>query len=109
MIETHQCQQRGMQVCHVHSPFNGVNSIFIGRAVRKALLDARASKPHRISRDIVIASIGTLRGWQSTEFATEQDQRVVQHPSLFEIRQQRGRRLIGRRAVLDQALVQILV
>src|SRR5580698_133280 len=96
-----------MQVRRVHPAFDRMCSVLVGDSVRKTMFDAGTGQPHGITGDIVIASVRALSRGQPAELAAEQDQRVFEHPPLFEIGEQRGSWLIGRSAVLDQSLMQV--
>src|SRR5690349_8741523 len=84
-------------------------TVLVRSAVREARFDAGAGQPHRIARDVVIAAILTLGSRQPAELAAEQHERFVKQAALFEIGQERGRRLIGRGRLIDQTLVQVVV
>jgi len=55
------------------------------------------------------APVGTLRSREAAELAAEEDERVLQQAALFEVCQQRRRRLIRRGRVAHQASVQVVV
>ena len=78
MFQAHQGQQRGVQVGGVHLAFGGVQAVFVGRAVGKAVLDAGASQPHGVASDVVVAAVGALRGGHAAELAAEENQRFIQ-------------------------------
>src|SRR5262245_28204246 len=63
-------------------------------------VDSAAGKPDRKTARVMIAPViclgqPALRINGATEFSTPDDQRVVEHPSLFQIHNQSGGRLIS--------------
>ncbi len=109
VVEPHEGQERGVQVGRVHPAFDGMDSVLVGRAVRIPLLHAGAGEPHRVAGDVVVPAVLPLGGRQPPELAAEQDERVVEKSSLLEIGQERGGRLIRRRRVADEPLVEVVV
>src|ERR1051325_4856898 len=55
MIESHEVQDRGMQVVIVDTAGNGAVAEVVGGAVHVALLDAAAREPHGETEGMVIA------------------------------------------------------
>src|SRR5262245_33378067 len=83
---------------------HGIARDVVAEIVRLAYCDSRvdapAGKPDRKTARVMIAPViglcqPALRIDGATEFPTPDDKRVVEHPSLFQIHNQRGGRLIG--------------
>ena len=83
---------------------HGIARDVVAEIVRLAYCDSRldspAGKPDRKAARVMIAPViglgqRALRIDGATEFSTPDDQRVVEHPSLFQIHNQRGGRLIS--------------
>ena len=58
-------------------------------AVGEALLDSAAGEHERKALDVMVAAAAPLRHRRPPEFAAPDDQRVVQHAALLEVRDQR--------------------
>src|SRR5262245_45073748 len=95
---------------------HGVARDVVAEIVRLAYCDSRADapagKPDRKTARVMIASvIGlgqlALRIDGATELPAPDDQRVVEHPSLFQIHNQRGGRLIGVLSLFRDVIRQI--
>jgi hypothetical protein len=96
VIDSQQMENGCMQVVHVDLPVDCQMPQLIGCPPGKALLHPRAGQPHRKAAGVVIATGPVLLGiGSSSEFRTPPDQRILQQPALFEIRQQSGDRLVG--------------
>ena len=56
VIESHQMQDRGVQVVDIHSIFYRIDSQFVGRAVNVAPLGSAASEPNGETCIVVVSS-----------------------------------------------------
>ena len=93
-------------------------SKFVGRPVDLSALDAAPGQPSRESIVVVVSTVdlplirtglGKLNDRRSAEFATAENERFVQQPSLIEILQQRSYSLITLIRQIGVVLFQIVV
>ena len=70
--------------------FLGVEPVLIGRAVGESGLHATARHPHRESVRIVIATVAVLGHRGSSKLATPDDQRFLEHSTVFQVGNQGG-------------------
>ena len=54
MIETHQMEDRGVQIVDVHAPLYRMNSQFVGSPVDIATFDSATRHPHGKARVVMI-------------------------------------------------------
>src|SRR5688572_26032173 len=100
VIDSHAIQYRGIQIMHMHRVADDVVGIIIGFAVNGARFDTAPCKPHAETARMMISSVTflgqrSLRVNGTTKLATPDNQRVVEHPALLQIFDQRRTRLIG--------------
>ena len=95
MIDSQQVQQRGVHIVHVDLVLNRFMPEFIGRPKGKTRFDTAATQEVSKAFRVVIATIGPLFEWVTTEFASPPDQSVFQQPALFHISDQPRDRLVG--------------
>ena len=106
-------EHRRVQIPNVDNVLNRVVTKFVGRSVRDSALDSSAGHPHRETFDVVIppGAALALKHRRAAEFSAPDNQRVIEHASLFEVGQQRPCRTVGQFAarihVLNQAAVVI--
>ena len=81
----------------------------VGLAVAEAGPDAAAGEPVKETEGIVIASNAVLRHRLTAEFATPDDQRVVQKTALFEVGEKAPNRLVDFRRVDPYVQVDVVV
>jgi len=93
-----------VQVVHVQAILDRPQPELVGRADRLTATDAAPRHPHREPGRVVIAAIPLLGHRRATEFATPDDERLVEHPALLEVAEQRGDRLVGLLAQLGVIL-----
>src|SRR5215470_5622281 len=95
---------------------HGIAGDVVAEIVRLAYCDSRidspAGKPDRKTARVMIAPViclgqRALRINGATEFPTPDDQRVVEHPSLFQIHNQSGGRLISVLSLFRDVLRQV--
>ena len=89
MLNPEEAQHRGMQVVDVHGILNRVVAQFIRRAKDEPGFDPAAAEPDAEAGIVMIATVAALAHRGSAEFAGPNDQRLVQHAALFEVRDQR--------------------
>src|SRR5262249_21005750 len=93
-------EDRRVKVVYVDRIARDVVAEIVSLAYRDAGFDSSAGEPNgKTARVMVAAVIGlgqfALRIDGAAEFSAPNDQRVVQHPAIFQIPNQRGGRLIG--------------
>ena len=81
--------------------------VIVGAAVVVARLHAASCQPHREAFRIVIAAVGTLSGRSTAKLTAPPDQRVVEHPALFEIGQESSDRQVHFASVLLVTVLQV--
>ena len=91
-IEAKLVQQRGMDVGHVVTIFDGVETKLVGCAVYHAPLDPTAGHPRREAERMVVAAVSTLRSGSPAELGRPDDDRLVEQPAPFQIGQQASNR-----------------
>ena len=111
MVESHQVQQRGVQVVDVGAALNGGEPKLVGRPVRRPALHPAAGQPDAEPVVVVVSSVdlagvragrGHFDDRRAAELSAAQHQRFVQEPAAFQVRQQGGVRpiaLLRQRAV----------
>ena len=100
-----------MQVVDVYTIFHYVESQFVGLTDAGSRFDAAAGHPHGEGVGVMVAAVRSALDHRGTaEFAGTDDQRVVQHPALFEVCDERGDGLIdfpGQLRVLLDVIVTV--
>jgi hypothetical protein len=81
-------QDGGVQVMNVQSILNGVQADFIRCPDGPAILHAASRHPHAEAIRVVVSTVPFFAPGRPSEFATPNDQRLLQRASAFEIRQQ---------------------
>jgi len=85
-------QDRGLQVVNVNLIASDAEAKFVGFAVGNSPLHAAAGQHHRVAVGIVIASEHRARGGASfaerraAEFASDDDQRLVEQAPFLQVR-----------------------
>ena len=77
-----------MEVMHVKSILDGMESDFVGAADGLSTANSAAGHPHGKAVGIMIPSVPFFAHGGTTEFAAPDHQGRVEQSSLFEIRQQ---------------------
>ena len=78
-------QDRRMNVRHIVSVLDGMKSNLVGRSMDQSPFDPAPRHPDRKSKDVVIATIGSLRTGCPSKFACKQDNGGFEQASPFEI------------------------
>ena len=100
MIQSEQMQDRGMEVMHITDVLNRFVAKLVCRTIAEWSFDTGASHPAGKAFGIMVAPAGIfLECGHATEFGAPHDQRIFQQSPLFQIRDQRGCRLIEHRAM----------
>ena len=79
MIESHEVQQRGVEIVDVHAILNSVVTKIIRRAVRDAAFDSSARHPHGKAMMIMFASVSVLGVRRASKLSTPYYKRIIQH------------------------------
>src|SRR5262249_30076713 len=104
VVEAEEVEDRGVQVVDVDGVLDGLEAEFVGGAMDMAPLDAAAGQPHGKGVVVVVAAVhlalvgaggGELDGGRAAELAAPDDQRVVEHPALFQVLEEGGDRLVA--------------
>ena len=93
-----------MQVVDVDLVLDGVPAELVGRAVDDPPLHAAAGQPHREAERVVLAAVGPFGRRRAAELAAPDDERVVEQAAGFQVLEQAGDRLVGRRAVAGSSV-----
>ena len=83
VVDSHQMQNRGMQIMNVNAIVNGAESKFISFTIRLAAFYTASCEPRCESIMIVIAAVAIFRCWRSAEFAAPQHQRFIKQSALL--------------------------
>ena len=67
----------GVQVVEVHLSANGLDAVFIGRAVSHTTPDSSTGHPEGEPAGVVVSAVGLLDMRRPPEFSAPDDQRVV--------------------------------
>src|SRR6185295_15260267 len=104
MIEAEEVQQSRMQIMHVHFVLGSGKAEFVRRAIDDATLQPSARQPSREAVRIVIAAvhhsgvraeIGQFHSRCAAELSAPKHDRIIEHPTLLQILEQGGNRLIA--------------
>ena len=97
VIKAEQVQNCGMKVVDVYLLFHRLKAKFVGCAVHITALHPATGQEGGKAMMIVVAAVAVevigqahwdLDGWGTSELAAADDERILQHASLFEILQQ---------------------
>ena len=94
VIDPKEMQHRGVQVVNMNSIFDRVISVIVGVSPGEPTPDSAARQNSGKSLWIMITTIAALDNRCSSELATPNDKRVVQHSAAFQILQKCGHGLI---------------
>ena len=103
-------QDRSVQIVDVDSVLDSVHAELISRSVHRSSLRPAAREEHReagvvmVAADLLFVLVG-LSVRSTAEFAAPDDQRVVQHASLFQVGDQRSRCFVTVRTKFSMPLV----
>lgn len=78
VIESHRGEDRGVEIADVAAIDGGLVSDVVGLTVADASLDASAGQPVREALRVVIAAFGALGDGLASEFASPNDEGLVQ-------------------------------
>ena len=84
-VEAELVQERGVDVGHVMTIFDGVEADLVGRAMDDAALDPAAGHPDREAERMMVAAVAALRAGRSAELGRPDDDRLVEQPALLQI------------------------
>ena len=86
-----------MQIMHMQSIFDCVQSNLIGPANRLATTNTAARHPHRKAIGVMVATVSFFAHRCSSELAAPNHECTIQQPSLLEIFQKARNRLVARK------------
>src|SRR5262245_55792161 len=109
VIEPEAMQNRCMDVMHVDTILDRVETNLISRAVSNAAFDAAAGEPHRKTVRIVVPAVAAFTHRCAAEFTAPNDQRTVQHSAPLEVLQESGDRLVALAAIAAVIALDIAV
>ena len=118
VVKAEQLENRRVEVVNMHGVLHGLEAELVCRAVNVSTAHASAGQPHRESVMVVIAAIELARiragrrkldGRGAAKFPAPDYQRILQHPALLQVFQQRAYRLIGFLGELAMAFFKIVV
>ena len=95
MVESHQVQNRGVEVVDMDAVFHRRATEFVRRSVAEAAFDSATGEPVGVAIVIMVAAFGAFRGGGAAELATPDDERVVKEPSGLEIVDERSDALVA--------------
>ena len=88
-------QHRRVEVVDVDLVPHREKAIVVGRAELDPRFDSTAGEDGRESVRVVVAAVGTLRNRGSTEFATDNHKRILEHSASFEVFDEGSDRLVN--------------
>lgn len=101
VVESQQMQQRRIQVVHMHRVLCHVETEFVGRSIGNARFDTSTREPQTETAVVMVSAvIAPLHHRCPSELSTPNDQRILQQPSLLQIFDQCGTRLIRIECIL---------
>ena len=110
VVEPQQVQDRRVEVVDGRHILDGFETEFVSRSVAEWSFDAGPGQPRGKAGRVVVSTAGSLlESRHATKLGTPDDERVFEQPSLFEILEQRGRRLIEHLPMLFVLRLQRLV
>src|SRR6185295_19104577 len=92
-----------------HFVLFGLDAVLVGRSVTHPPLHAAAGHPHGEAGGVVVAAVLVLGVRSAAEFATPDEQRVLEHPPLLEVVDEGGNRLVDAGGVGGQLGLELLV
>ncbi len=95
VVQAEQMQDGGVEIRDGDWLLNRFISEIVGVSMRQTALDRAARNPQTESKLMMIASVFSLGHRRTSEFATPDDQRVLEQAPLFQIGQERGCRPVG--------------
>src|SRR5262245_59391432 len=109
MIEAEEVEYSGVDVGDIMAMLGGVETELIGRAVDDASFDAAAGERDGEAVRMMVAAVGSLRSGRAAELCADDDNRLVEEPALFKVREQRPYRLIDFLGQLAVTRLQVAV
>src|SRR5262245_4916628 len=102
-------EHRCMNVGHIMAVLHGVKAELIGGPMNHTPSYARARHPDRETVGIMIAAVRAFSARSAAELRSPNDQRVVEHTSLFKVLHQSDNRFVDFRDLLAMIFLKILV
>ena len=85
MVESHEMQNRRVQVMHIHPILNGMYADIISGSVSQPPFDPTPGHPDRKSGVVVIAPFGPLSRRGPTKFSTPENQGFFKHSAGLQV------------------------
>lgn len=101
VLDAQQVEKSGLEIVHVNFVFDGIEANVVGCPVSDAGFDSSTRHPDGEGVGVVVAaplfaiSHLTLQEGRASEFSTPDHKGVIEEPSLFEILNESGGRLVG--------------
>src|SRR5215471_18805340 len=101
MVDSHQMEDRGMQVVNVDGLIDDLEAKVVGGAVNISALDPTAGQPHGKAERVVVAAVlrsalsADLGDGRAAELRAADDKSILQQATPFEIFDHRGKRPVG--------------
>src|SRR5262249_24293559 len=110
MVDSHQMEDRGMQVVNVDGLIDDLEAKLVGGTVNISALDPTAGQPDGKAERVVVAAVlrsalsADLGDGRATELRTADDQSILEQAASFEILDHRGTRSVGVFGILTMLL-----
>ena len=85
VVDSHQMQQRRVEIVDVHFLLGGVPAEVVGGSVNESRADTSPSEAEGVAVRMMFAAVGALAGWGSAEFTAPNDQRIVEQSARLEV------------------------
>ena len=109
VVDSHQVQQRRVEIVDVHFLLGGVPAEVVGGSVNESRADTSPSEAEGVAVRMMLAPVGALAGGASAEFTAPNDQRIVKQSARLEVRQKRANRFVGCSSIFTVALFEFAV
>ena len=109
VVDSHQVQQRRVEIVDVHFLLGSVPAEVVGGSVSESREDTGPSEAEGVAVRMMLTPISALTGGGSAEFTAPNDQRIVKQPTCLEGRQERANRLVGCGSIFAVALFEFAV
>ena len=85
VVDSHQVQQRCVQIVDMHFLFFCVPAEVVGGSVNESRADTGPSEAEGVAVRMMFAAVGALAGRGSAEFTAPNDQRIVEQSARLEV------------------------
>ena len=87
VIESHEMENRRMQVMDVDLVVLGIPAELVGGSVNRSPPDTTSGQSHGETEGVVLTTVFSLGGRRPAEFTTPDDQRIVEETAGFQVGQ----------------------